>query len=959
MHTDESRLTDQHALYFAEELSRLRAADGVGRLTRSLFDACVDLNPHQIDAALFALRSPASKGVILADEVGLGKTIEAGVLLSQLWAERRRRLIVVCPASLRKQWALELEEKFSLPVAILDASTHARAVSHGEPNPFDSTKVVLITSYNFAARMADTLFPIAWDLVVIDEAHKLRNVYRPGNVTGARIRRAFYDRRKVLLTATPLQNTLMELYGLSTLIDDTLFGDQASFRSRFVATEGNHAELRGRLASFCQRTLRSDVQEYVRYTERTAVTVPFTPTDPEHDLYLAVSNFLAKGASFAVPKRQRQLTILVMRKLLASSSHAIAGTLEAIRSRLLDIRAGMAPAEDFATTIIEAEDIEDEYLDDEDDLLDGGDDQLDLPKLDAEIAEIERFVRLARSIGTDTKGRALLTALSNGFAEMEKRGASRRALVFTESRRTQDWLKSFLEENGYGGKVVAFNGSNSGPEAKGILDTWIAENADTGRVTGSRAVDMRTALVEHFRDHAEIMLATEAAAEGVNMQFCSLVVNYDLPWNPQRIEQRIGRCHRYGQKFDVVVINFLNQRNEADRRVLELLDEKFRLFKGVFGASDDVLGTIESGIDFEKRILAIYQDCRTEAAIDAAFAALRAEMDDVIRERMSATRLDLLTHFDEDVHDRLRLHLDDARAQLDRTGRMFWRVSRYVLADMAEFNDQAATFRLRKTPVKGVRPGTFHLVSKDHGNVPGDFLYRLGHPLGEWVLERGRTVALPDQPQMIEFDYSGHGAKISVVEALVRRKGWLSLHKVTLDSFEREEFLVFSGIDDRQQPLDHEVCEKLFGCEGRWLGPANPPHDLVRNILAETTQAALDGCIREAQARNAALFEEERQRLERWAEDRLYIAEKELADTKKQIQALSRQARTVISPAEQVDLQRRIQDLERAKRRLRQQIYDVEDAIAADRDKLIAKLETRLNQKTEVRELFTIGWRVS
>ncbi|MGY0834222.1 SNF2-related protein [Azospirillum argentinense] len=952
-------MTDHHALYFAEELSRLRAADGVGRLTRSLFDACVDLNPHQIDAALFALRSPASKGVILADEVGLGKTIEAGVLLCQLWAERRRRLIVVCPASLRKQWALELEEKFSLPVTILDARTHSKAIGEATGNPFDTTSAVVITSYNFAARMADALFSIPWNLVVIDEAHKLRNVYRSDNVTGARIRHAFSDRRKVLLTATPLQNSLMELYGLSTLIDDTLFGDQASFRSRFVATEGNHSKLRGRLAGFCRRTLRADVQEYVRYTERMAVTVPFTPTDPEHDLYLAVSNFLGKGPSFAVPQRQRQLTTLVMRKLLASSSHAISGTLEAIRSRLLDLRAGMAPTEDLATSIIKAEDIEDEYLDVESGQMDDGIDLLDLPSLNAEITQIEELVRLAHSIGTDTKGRALLTALSNGFAEMEKRRAARKALVFTESRRTQDWLKSFLEENGYAGKVVAFNGSNSGPEAKAVLDTWIANNSETGRVTGSRAVDMRTALVEHFRDHAEIMLATEAAAEGMNMQFCSLVVNYDLPWNPQRIEQRIGRCHRYGQKFDVVVINFLNQRNEADRRVLELLDEKFRLFKGVFGASDEVLGTIESGIDFEKRILAIYQECRTEAEIDAAFAALRAEMDEAIRERMSATRLDLLTHFDEDVHDRLRLHLDDARAQLVRTGRMFWRLSQHILADMADFDDQTATFRLRKTPSKVVRPGTFYLVSKDHGNVPGDFLYRLGHPLGEWVLERGRTVALPDQPQMIEFDYSGHGAKISVVENLVRRKGWLSLHKITLDSFEREEFLVFSGIDDRQQPLDHEVFEKLFGCEGRWLGPASPSHDLVRTILGETTQAALNRCIQDAQARNTALFEEERQRLERWAEDRLYIAEKELADTKKQIQALSRLARTARSPAEQMDIQRRIQDLERTKRFLRQQIFDIEDEIAADRDKLIAKLETRLNQNTEVRELFTISWRVS
>ena len=203
--------------------------------------------------------------------------------------------------------------------------------------------------------------------------------------------------------------------------------------------------------------------------------------------------------------------------------------------------------------------------------------------------------------------------------------------------------------------MVLFNGSNSGPDATAIYESWFARNRRTGRASGSRAVDMRTALVEHFRDSATILLATEAAAEGVNLQFCSLVVNYDLPWNPQRIEQRIGRCHRYGQQHDVVVINFLNERNEADRRVMELLTEKFSLFNGVFGASDEVLGSIESGVDFEKRILAIYQECRSPQAIDAAFHALQADLDEQIRTRMSDTRRALFEHFDEDVHERLRV----------------------------------------------------------------------------------------------------------------------------------------------------------------------------------------------------------------------------------------------------------------------------------------------------------------
>ncbi len=211
-----------------------------------------------------------------------------------------------------------------------------------------------------------------------------------------------------------------------------------------------------------------------------------------------------------------------------------------------------------------------------------------------------------------------------------------------------------------------------------------------------------------------------AAAEGVNLQFCSLVVNYDLPWNPQRIEQRIGRCHRYGQKHDVVVINFLNERNEADKRVLELLTEKFTLFSGVFGVSDEVLGTIESGVDFEKRILAIYQECRTPDEIAAAFQALQAEMDETIRTRMDDTRKLLLEHFDEDVHQRLRLRLEDARAQLDRFGQRFWSLTRFMLDGGARFDDAALAFDLLRPPREDIPRGRYHLISKSGPRAAGE-----------------------------------------------------------------------------------------------------------------------------------------------------------------------------------------------------------------------------------------------
>ena len=180
-------LTRYHAKYFAHELTRKRPAADIDRLSMSLFDASVDLNPHQIEAAMFALKSPLSKGVILADEVGLGKTIEAGLVLCQYWAEHKRRLLVVCPASLRKQWSLELEEKFNLSTLILDAPTYKELQRDGVPQPFFSARIV-ITSIHFASAMQGEVRSIPWDLVVIDEAHKLRNAYRASNRMGHRPR---------------------------------------------------------------------------------------------------------------------------------------------------------------------------------------------------------------------------------------------------------------------------------------------------------------------------------------------------------------------------------------------------------------------------------------------------------------------------------------------------------------------------------------------------------------------------------------------------------------------------------------------------------------------------------------------------------------------------------------------------------------------------------------------------
>jgi len=456
------------------------------------------------------------------------------------------------------------------------------------------------------------------------------------------------------------------------------------------------------------------------------------------------------------------------------------------------------------------------------------------------------------------------------------------------------------------------------------------------------------------------MIATEAAAEGVNLQFCSQVINYDLPWNPQRIEQRIGRCHRYGQTHDVIVINFLNERNDADQRVHALLTEKFNLFNGVFGASDDVLGAIESGVDFEKRILAIYQDCRTPEEIASAFDALQAELDEQIKSRMDDTRKALLEHFDEDVHARLRLRLENARQQLDRVGRTFWDLTEFVLQDHAQFDTEALTFDLTEPPSSSIHKGRYHLISRNPaGQRPtgdhGYFLYRLSHPLGESVIEQAKAGATPVAE--LRFEISSHPGRMAIVEALKGRSGWLTLRRLTVTALDTEEYLLFSAIDDAGRSIDQETCTKLFRVAASVDRLATVPSDQATRLNAEADQHVRATLNRSLDANNRH-FAVARERLEQWAEDKIFAAEKALKDTKEQIKMLRREARQAATLEEEHSIQTRIQDLERRQRKQRQDIFTQEDDIAEKRDDLIAGLQKRLQHGHSNETLFTIRWSV-
>ncbi|MFK4445204.1 ERCC4-related helicase [Caballeronia udeis] len=937
--------TPHQSSFFAHRIT----LEGVGdeALAQSLSTARVDMNPHQVDAALFALSSPLSKGVVLADEVGLGKTIEASLVIAQRWAERRRRILLIVPASLRKQWSQELLEKFSLPSTIIESKSYNAAKKNGNNRPFDIADTVLITSYEFAATKSEDIAYVKWDLVIYDEAHRLRNVYKQGTgLRAKRLREATADHFKILLTATPLQNSLMELYGLVSVIDEHFFGDENSFRASYVsgsASSNGFLFLRKRLESICKRTLRRQVQQagLIKYTARCPLTLSFEPSDNEARLYESVSSYLQRPGTIAFGDRPNALVTLVVRKILGSSTFALSETLAKIIERL---REKERPSIENLIDYDAIDDSAEEF--DEDD---AEADEIDPAKLAAEISELEEYRALALAIGENAKGSKLVNSLAGALDEIASKGGLRKAVIFTESVRTQRYLADLLSVSGYGNEIVLLNGQNNDPASAAMYREWLARHKDSDVVSGSKTADMKAAVVEAFRDQKSILIATESGAEGINLQFCSLVVNFDLPWNPQRVEQRIGRCHRYGQKIDVTVVNFLNLKNQAERRVFELLDQKFRLFDGVFGASDEVLGAIERGVDIERRILEIVQSARNEDAINAAFDQLQTDLQEQISEQVLDARKRLLENVDEKVTRQLKSRDGEIRKHLSEFDRDLLRIARAELPEAQFHTDDERRFDFS---------GHTYTTEWPMADERGWQFFRLTEgTLAQEVIASAKNRQFPDTSHL-QFDLSAYPGRLADVELLRGSKGWLRAAKLQVNTAAvTREYLVLSIIADQGDAPHAETIERLFSVPARDIGQVSEEPPLATLDAVEVSRRV--SLLALAEEQNNAWLEEEGEKLDAYADDleRAFEADVKAMDT--EIKAAKKALRgSNLAMNEKLAEKRRISALEGKRDKMKAAFFDRKAEIRAEVESMLDQIQDSLKIAPVMTPLFTVRWEV-
>lgn len=944
-----------YTAYHSQFLAHRLTLTGLGQeaFARSLSAAKVEMKPHQVDAALFALQSPLAKGAILADEVGLGKTIEAGLVIAQRWAERRRRILLIVPASLRKQWSQELRTKFSIPSIILDAKIVKDLKRHDKAaKPFDRTDAVIIVSYEYADKEIVTVGTTPWNLVVIDEAHRLRNVHKKtGSARAKKLKEALGGEKgpfRVLLTATPLQNSLMELYGLVSIVDEHVFGDEDAFKANYTGRAAGTSGLlmlRDRLRPILRRTLRKSVLDagHIAYTRRNLHLEHYEPVDNEAKLYNGLSAFLRREDTILFGERNNPLVLMGYQKILGSSTYAISQTLDSsIRTLKRRHRASLADVVDIETEDERTEELDDDEVDEEV--------EVDPAKLQAEIAELTALRDLALSIGPNAKGDALAAALPRILDQIVAKDGARKAVIFTESVRTQKYLRDLLNVRGFGDQIALLNGSNNDAESRAIYDTWRAKHAkNPDMISGSKSADMKKAITDAFEFDKTILIATESGAEGINLQFCSLVINFDLPWNPQRVEQRIGRCHRFGQKIDVTVVNLLNLKNRAEERIHELLNSKFHLFEGVFGASDQVLGVIGDGIDFESRVLAIVSKARPAPEVEAEFDKLQAELETSISAEMATARQAAIDNFDTKVVQHLKDRDGEIKGVLDEFDRSLLTLLRAERPEARFHEGDPRCFDL---------DGTTWTTDGQAGDKAGHTFFRLTDDnLASALAEQAKARQLP--PSNIVFCYDARApGHLADVAQHIGERGWLDIVKVKFNlADETVERLVLTALTDGGQVIEEETATRLFFLPAHIAGSVPP---IPAEAIAEAAKRQMDVAIAAIRQFAGSQFDEKSQQYHRYAADMEKGLDNEIADLEVRVRELRAEA---LNPAlaldEKVRLQREASRLDRQRDQMMADRFARKRKIQDDVDNMLERVAESLKVEPVIEPLFTVRWELT
>lgn len=703
------------AKYKSLELWRKRSLSDLERFVPSFYKRGIQVYPHQIDAAVSALFNPYSKGFILCDETGLGKAIEAMLVISQLYFEGKNKIVVISPNPLIAGWREKLN-KFDIL-----STEHLEEV--------ESANKVLVIGYNAASDIWEQLKGIKWDLVVFEEAHRLRKYYTNENIVATNLHNAFIGRQKLLLTATPMQVNVMDLFGLINFIDDTVFIGDKNFYKRYYKKPENYAELRDRLMPFTYRTLRNQVKVDICLPERYIHTQHYTLNEKEQELYKELERYINKPNKIAFPEMDLYELSLMFFKLFSSSIYALSKTLSGVYFRL---------------------------------------NQMGKAEAIKEAVEIKKLLDLSTSIVNTSKWEVFIKGLSKGLEELKAKGNDEKAIIFTENKQTQEYILRQLNKE----KIKA--------------------------ITFESVED-----IEKFKKSKTqiVMVATDLASEGFDMQFCSFIINYDLPWNVQKIEQRIGRCHRIGQQSEVFVLNFLNNENFADVRFYELVYKRTTMFEGILGASDNLISNVSSG-DVEQSLKGIISSARTNAEIESDFLQIQNVYKDYVEESKDNSNELLFNTFDDETAKRTKNYAEIIKKKCEKLKDELWDFCKYAFNGYGTIDEENKIILVNRSPFSSGNIPSWKLCME--GNESKDRIISLSNNTVKKIADK---IDLSDRTE----------GKITFIDSTnkhSKKSGYIALYKMQVYISGKEysgySILHFVGIDSIGNQITHDKCSEIF-----------------------------------------------------------------------------------------------------------------------------------------------------
>ena len=881
-------LTPFHAIYKARKLSAY--AYGRDRLVPVFASSDIQVYPYQIAAAQFALRSPYLKGVILCDEGSLGKTYEALLAVTQLWYEGKDNILLVVPTPLLAQWGDVLENSFTVPYHIIDSTAaFDEQTAAGAENPFRQDGYIL-TTYDFAAEKADEISRIQWDVAVFEEAHHLRRLHTGANKTAAALRDAVGDAFKILLTATPMQNSIMDVYGLISFIDDSVFPDEEQFYQRYFRKPENYPELAGHVSKFCFRTTRPEVENYVKIPQRIPITAEYTLSGKEERVYELLSDYVERGTKAAFPKMDAYDLALMLFRTFSSSTFALDKLLRGVVRRMESLHQG-DPANQLVT---------------------------------AELAELRQMQALAADIKQNAKAKELLVGLKEGFARLKQLGARQKVLIFTENRTTQDFLFRLLDSGPYKGKVLVYN--------------------------GSRTRDY--SIMERFEKDAKILIATDIAAEGFNLEFCSFVVNYDLPYNTLTIEQRINRCHRQGQQSDVVILNFLNKNNFADVRMLQLINKRILQFSGVFGLSDDVIGNF--GVDLGKNFSKLLGKARSKEEIDRAYNDTLAEFEQENKEVLQQAEHSLFSSFTKDVADKVQLTPQYIKDKTEEIENDLWALTAYFFAGKRGYRLDDATRTVSVFPTaEKVFTGT--TLRRNEYSMAKNYQPRSGRHTVTGSLSRSILGALfwngiPDKGNIV-VDAAIEPCTIAFYAVTVKPK------RAFWGGY---PFYAFTGKTRSGRVLDDAECRAIMEFPVMSHTAHSPAIGNSNRHLAHKSPEELDGLVSAQVYIDKVLTEsdsaekEEVERLKVRTTDRKTALERGIAALRSQVKTAENDLRKGLSGLEKLKLQKQCSALTRELKQAEENLFMQRLQLDRELDEQIQELMHNAQLTAEIERQFVV-----